>query len=54
MSSFIFVKSVCGKSGTNVDIFDLDLNTDGIICCENCKSILICRESWYKKFNYKP
>jgi hypothetical protein len=53
MSTFINVKSVCGASSASVDIYDLDLNQDGIICCDNCNSILMCRKSWYKKFNYK-
>lgn len=53
MSTFVNVKSVCGKVSAPVDIFDLDLNPDGVICCNECNSILICRESWYQKFNYK-
>lgn len=53
MSIFIPIKSVCGAVTSQIDIYDLELNQDGIICCDNCKSILVCRESWYKKFNYK-
>ena len=53
MSTFLNVKSVCGSTTASVDIYDLELNQDGVICCSNCESILICRESWYKKFNYK-
>jgi hypothetical protein len=52
MSTFINVKSACGKSSAPVDIFDLDLNQNGIICCDNCESILMCRNAWnylYKK-----
>ena len=52
MSTFINVKSACGKSSASVDIFDLDLNQNGIICCDNCESILMCRNAWnylYKK-----
>ena len=49
-----FVESACGKNGTMVGVEDLELNADGIICCDNCKSILICRKAWdflYKKGN---
>jgi hypothetical protein len=52
MSTFINVKSACGKSSAPADIFDLDLNQNGIICCDNCESILMCRNAWnylYKK-----
>ena len=52
MSTFLNVKSVCGKSSASVDIYDLELNQDGVICCDNCESILLCRKAWdhlYKK-----
>ena len=52
MSTLVDVKSVCGHASTAVEIFDLDANPDGVICCDNCKSILICRNAWnylYKK-----
>lgn len=42
-----FVESTCGKSGTMVQVEDIELNADGIICCDNCKSIIACREAWY-------
>lgn len=50
MSSFLFVESTCGKSGSDVDVFDLDLNPDGVICCDNCRSIMVCREAWYQVY----
>jgi len=52
MSMYINLASVCGKSSASVDVYDLDLNPHGVICCDNCKSILICRNAWnylYKK-----
>ena len=51
MSIFVTVASVCGKASTSVDVQDLELNRDGIICCDNCKSILMCRKAW--DFLYK-
>jgi hypothetical protein len=45
MSTFVNVKSVCGKSSTSIDMYDLELNNE-IVCCDNCKSILICRNAW--------
>jgi hypothetical protein len=52
MSTFVNLDSVCGKQSAAVDVYDLDANPDGVVCCDNCKSILICRNAWnylYKK-----
>ena len=46
MSTFVNLDSVCGKKSASVDIFDLDANPDVVVCCDNCKSILICRNAW--------
>ena len=46
MSTYVTVASVCGKSSTSVDVYDLDLNPNGVICCNNCESILMCRKAW--------
>jgi len=46
MSTFINVKSVCGNASASVDVQDLELNLDGVICCDNCESILLCRRAW--------
>ena len=46
MSTYINVKSVCGIKSAKVDVQDLDLNPHGVICCDNCKSILVCRNAW--------
>jgi hypothetical protein len=51
MSTYIKLDSVCGKSSASVDVYDLDLNPHGVICCDNCRSILICRKAW--DFLYK-
>lgn len=51
MSNYINVKSVCGNASASIDMYDLELNRDGVICCDNCKSILMCRKAW--DFLYK-
>ena len=51
MSTYVNVKSVCGNATTSIDIYDLELNPHGVICCDNCKSILMCRKAW--DFLYK-
>lgn len=45
MSTYVTVTSVCGKSSTSIDMYDLELNNN-VICCDNCKSILMCRKAW--------
>ena len=50
MSTFVTVASVCGKSSTSIDMYDLELNNN-VVCCDNCKSILMCRQAW--DFLYK-
>lgn len=51
MSTYVPIKSVCGATSTSIDIYDLDLNPHGVICCDNCQSILMCRKAW--DFLYK-
>lgn len=54
MSHYINVRSLCGDKTTSIDIYDLELNQNGIICCDNCESIMICRKAWgflYQKGN---
>jgi hypothetical protein len=54
MSTFLPINSVCGAVTTIIDMYDLELNRNGVICCDNCKSILICRNAWndlYKENN---
>jgi hypothetical protein len=46
MSNFVDLNSVCGKTSSAVDVYDLDANPNGVVCCDNCKSILICRNAW--------
>ena len=53
MSTYVNVKSICGNSSTSIDMYDLELNNN-IVCCDNCESILICRNAWnnlYKENN---
>jgi hypothetical protein len=52
MSTFVNLPSVCGATTASVDVYDLDLNPNGVICCDNCNSIVLCRKAWdflYKK-----
>jgi hypothetical protein len=51
MSTFVNLPSVCGATSASVDVYDLDLNPHGVICCDNCKSIVLCRKAW--DFLYK-
>jgi hypothetical protein len=51
MSHYVSVKSVCGNATTSIDMYDLELNREGVICCDNCKSIVLCRKAW--DFLYK-
>ena len=46
MSSFINLKSACGRSSAPVDIYDLDLNPHGVICCNECATIIQSRQAW--------
>ena len=46
MSTYVTIASVCGKSSTSIDMYDLELNRDGVICCDNCQSIVLCRKAW--------
>jgi hypothetical protein len=52
MSTLAPMPSICGATTAMVDIYDFDLNPHGVVCCDNCESILICRKAWdflYKK-----
>jgi hypothetical protein len=52
MSTYVPIKSVCGAVTTTIDIYDIELNPHGVICCDNCQSIILCRQAWdflYKK-----
>jgi len=51
MNAIYTLKSICGKNTFYVDPFDVNLNPNGATCCDNCRSILICREAW--DFLYK-
>ena len=51
MSTYVPIKSVCGAVSTTIYIYDYDLNPHGVICCDNCESILMCRKAW--DFLYK-
>jgi hypothetical protein len=46
MSTFTAIDSACGRITTSIDIFDLDLNPHGIICCGECETIIQAREAW--------
>jgi hypothetical protein len=44
--SFIYLQSACGRESAPVDYFDLDLNPHGVICCQECETIIESREAW--------
>jgi len=46
MSTFTTIKSACGRITASIDIFDLDLNPHGVICCNECSIIIASREAW--------
>jgi hypothetical protein len=46
MSYFTAIDSACGRITTRIDIFDLDLNPHGVICCGECRTIIQSREAW--------
>ena len=52
MSMFMNLSSICGATSSAVDVFDLDLNPHGVVCCSNCRFIIEARESWAKEFDY--
>jgi len=53
MSTFIDKSTACGRKVVAIDIFDLPLNPHGAVCCGECESIIICRESWAIAFGYQ-
>jgi hypothetical protein len=46
MSTYVAIKSACGRVTSSIDIFDLDLNPHGIVCCGECENIIASREAW--------
>ena len=46
MSTFTKIESACGRITTDIDIFDLELNPHGVICCGECETIIQSREAW--------
>ena len=50
MSTLVTVQSACGATSAKVDIFDLPLNPEGVVCCGHCECIIEARESWYAAY----
>lgn len=46
MSTYVAIKSACGRVTTSIDIFDLDLNPHGVVCCGECETLIQSREAW--------
>jgi hypothetical protein len=44
--SLIYLQSACGRSSAPVDYYDLDLNPHGVICCQECETIIQSRQAW--------
>ncbi len=40
MSTFVELKTACGKKSTSCDIFDLEANPFGATCCDECHRII--------------
>lgn len=40
MSHFVTISSVCGDKQTEIDLFDLEENPFGVVCCERCRMML--------------
>lgn len=40
MSDFISLSSVCGEKEADVDVFDVEENPYGVVCCERCREML--------------
>lgn len=50
MSDFEKVPSACGRKSAWVDIFDSPLNPHGVVCCDECRTIIESREAWMDEF----
>lgn len=46
MSTYVSIQSACKRITTKIDLFDLDLNPEGVICCPECELIIQSREAW--------
>jgi hypothetical protein len=46
MSTYVPIASACGRVMSSIDIFDLDLNPNGVICCPECSLIIESRNAW--------
>lgn len=46
MSMYVPINSACGRITSSIDIFDLELNPHGYICCGECRTIIESREAW--------
>lgn len=44
MSEFVKLETACGSKWTWCDIFDLEGNPYGAICCDECRSIIAKKE----------
>ena len=40
MSEFTTIFSVCGDKQTEIDIFDVEENPFGVVCCVRCEMLL--------------
>ena len=42
MSHYVNVKSVCGNASTSIDMYDLELNREGVVCCDCLGEVVAC------------
>jgi hypothetical protein len=46
MSTQVSIQSACGRITTSIDLFDLELNPHGVVCCPECELIIESRDAW--------
>ena len=46
MSTFVNLASACGRTVASVDVYDVELNPNGVRCCNECETIIQSREAW--------
>ena len=46
MSYFVSIQSACGRVSSSIDVQDLELNPHGVVCCNECKTIIESRNAW--------
>jgi len=53
MSTFVELKTACGRKSTYCDIFDLEVNPFGAVCCKECEQIIAKKEQLMREKQYE-